>query len=348
MDSESNRLLGEVMTSLEKSFADRLKDEQGDASFFVSTCGQIIRMMYSSAQEAARAKASLRKFLVPDGDIAASSEGGWVTFKHWSDNFEKILPEKYVRDGTRIFSNDICRLRVIMRYLISCVDYEHRIYYYCTETDRPFIGAHAMVNPFFLWGLENNLLFTHSACVGCDGRGVLLAADGGGGKSTLAVSCLMQGMDFVSDDYTLITGEGILKGMPVYSETGLTPESYDMLKPPYPVHWINEANRDKKFMDIAKEACFCDSIEIGALVSPLITGGRTQIYEIDARPVVMKFYQSSVKQVLGVGNREYLLKFMERMKGLKAYRLELGTDVIYNAQFLRDFIKGDLGYVQIE
>lgn len=332
MDKASALSFAEVIESLEQSFP------ECSSSFFIASCGQIIKVMYATEEEAAKAKEGFRKFLISEEDVHSS----YATFKHWSADFNTIFPEECITYGLKLFSNEQGRLRVIMGYLISCVDYEHQVYYYCTVPDKPFVGAHAMVNPFFLWGMENNMILSHSACVGVDGSGVLLVADGGGGKSTLAVSCLMQGMDFVSDDYTMLTGLGDLRGMPIYSNIGLTPESYAMLQPPYPVHWIHEVNRNKKFMDIADEQNFCDSLAIKALVTPTVTGGETKIYEIEAQPVVMRFFRSSMKQVLGVGNQDYLFKFLNRMKGLKAYRIELGPDVIYNAEYLRDFIKRGL------
>jgi hypothetical protein len=46
----------------------------------------------------------------------------------------------------------------------------------------------------------------HAGAVGVDGRGLLVAGAGGAGKSTLAVSCLEAGMDYVGDDYVLLSG----------------------------------------------------------------------------------------------------------------------------------------------
>jgi hypothetical protein len=48
----------------------------------------------------------------------------------------------------------------------------------------------------------------HAAAVGSGGRGVIMGGPGGAGKSTLALACLLRGMDFVSDDYCLV-GPGI-------------------------------------------------------------------------------------------------------------------------------------------
>lgn len=45
----------------------------------------------------------------------------------------------------------------------------------------------------------------HAGAVGSRGRGVLLAGPGHAGKSTVAAACAQSGMDFVSDDYLLLS-----------------------------------------------------------------------------------------------------------------------------------------------
>jgi hypothetical protein len=44
----------------------------------------------------------------------------------------------------------------------------------------------------------------HAACVGYDGRGVLLIGPSGSGKSTLVLQCLLAGLDFLAEDSVLV------------------------------------------------------------------------------------------------------------------------------------------------
>ena len=48
------------------------------------------------------------------------------------------------------------------------------------------------------------LIPLHSACVGLNGRGLLLIGRTGAGKSTLAMLCALNGMDFLTEDATFI------------------------------------------------------------------------------------------------------------------------------------------------
>ena len=70
----------------------------------------------------------------------------------------------------------------------------------------------------------------HGACVGVDGKGVLMCARGGGGKSTLSVTAMLRGFEYVSDDYLILENgnEGLLAS-PIYSFISLSPEMYDLL-----------------------------------------------------------------------------------------------------------------------
>lgn len=49
--------------------------------------------------------------------------------------------------------------------------------------------------------------FLHAAAVGIDGRAVLMPGAGGAGKSSTALSCLLDGMDFLGDDYVALQWE---------------------------------------------------------------------------------------------------------------------------------------------
>ena len=48
------------------------------------------------------------------------------------------------------------------------------------------------------------LLSLHAACVGHAGRGLLLMGSGGAGKSTLALHCALQGMEFLAEDAAFV------------------------------------------------------------------------------------------------------------------------------------------------
>lgn len=57
---------------------------------------------------------------------------------------------------------------------------------------------------FTLASRVQGLVSLHAACVGSGNRGLLLMGPSGSGKSTVALQALLQGLDFISEDSTLV------------------------------------------------------------------------------------------------------------------------------------------------
>ena len=60
---------------------------------------------------------------------------------------------------------------------------------------------------FSLASRAQHLASLHGACVGRDGRGVLLMGPSGSGKSTITLLSALQGLDFVSEDSVFVTSD---------------------------------------------------------------------------------------------------------------------------------------------
>jgi hypothetical protein len=54
------------------------------------------------------------------------------------------------------------------------------------------------------------LVSLHAACVGHRGRGVLMMGPSGAGKSTVSLLCLLQGLDFLSEDAVFVAPDSLL------------------------------------------------------------------------------------------------------------------------------------------
>lgn len=63
---------------------------------------------------------------------------------------------------------------------------------------------------FLLAARSQCLVPLHGACVGRDGRGVLLLGASGAGKSTLALHSLLQGLDFLAEDAVFVQPDSML------------------------------------------------------------------------------------------------------------------------------------------
>ena len=63
---------------------------------------------------------------------------------------------------------------------------------------------------FTLAARAQRLVPLHAACVGLDGRGILLMGPSGAGKSTVALHCLLNGFDFLSEDSVFVAPDTML------------------------------------------------------------------------------------------------------------------------------------------
>jgi hypothetical protein len=62
---------------------------------------------------------------------------------------------------------------------------------------------------FTLASRGQGLVPLHAACVGLDGRGILLMGPSGAGKSTIALQCLLEGFEFLAEDSVFVAPESM-------------------------------------------------------------------------------------------------------------------------------------------
>jgi hypothetical protein len=78
--------------------------------------------------------------------------------------------------------------------------------------DRPYYLRYELIE-FAVFTLATRglgLVPLHGACVGRQGRGILLLGASGSGKSTLALHSLLQGLDFLAEDAVFVQPESLL------------------------------------------------------------------------------------------------------------------------------------------
>lgn len=82
----------------------------------------------------------------------------------------------------------------------------------------------------------------HGACVGRDGRGVLLLGESGAGKSTLALHGLLRGLDFLAEDAVFVQPDGLLAtGVPNFLH--VRPDALGLLAQSHVRQWLERSPR---------------------------------------------------------------------------------------------------------
>ena len=98
--------------------------------------------------------------------------------------------------------------------------------------DQPYYARYELVELAFviLASRAQALVPLHAACVGVDGKGVLLMGASGAGKSTLALHALAAGMQLLSEDSAFVAAERLrVTGVPNYLH--LAPNALGFLQP---------------------------------------------------------------------------------------------------------------------
>ena len=177
--------------------------------------GQFIKLIFVGLEPEAGLLASLRRILTDDA--CEKSE----TFYIWTDRISNYAPNDCdISDGRWIYQRGGCNMILSLQYGYLKARFDmNGTSYICFDPDIGF-PADYISHPFFTelhwWAQRRKMLMVHSASVGLNGKGVLISAPSGKGKSTLALACLLKGMDYVADDYLLLYEEGSPTARPVY------------------------------------------------------------------------------------------------------------------------------------
>jgi len=234
--------------------------------------------------------------------------------------------------------------------IINSYDKENETYYYGVENLEPeeFIKqGHILVQ------ILNNILKTqntnlvHGACVGLDNKGILLCARGQRGKSTLAVLAMMEGFEYVSDDYLTLEKEGDnLYAHPIYSIITLSPRMYNELydKLDGTKFVSNNARKDKYVINISNfhdkfkkkyPIKICMFPEIVSDLEPSIR----ECTNTEKGRAITHLVHSTIFQMNDIHDIKTIKKLISMVKCFKFYKINLCNDIYKNTKCLKEFIK---------
>ncbi len=184
---------------------------------------------------------------------------------------------------------------------------------------------------FLAWShLGGGRRLVHAATLGRGGRGVLIAGQGGAGKSGTTLAGIAAGLDTAGDDYVLIdpgTQPGAIVAHPVYriakqDPAGLARLGLSRLAAASPPNWQGKHEFDVEAIGGGR----LSALEIKAILLPRVVGGSvTRVAPASPRDAMLALAPSSVFQI--PGERGLALPFFADLaRRLPAFRLELGRD----------------------
>jgi len=234
--------------------------------------------------------------------------------------------------------------------IVSSYDNENETYFYGVENLEPeeFIKhGHILVQTFneILKSEYTNLV--HGACVGLDNNGILFCARGQRGKSTLAVLAMMEGFEYVSDDYLTLQKDGDnLYTYPIYSIITLSPRMYNELYDRLDgTRFIsNNARKDKYVINISNfHNQFKTKYPIKLCMFPEIVSDKepsiTECSQQEKGRAITHIIHSTIFQMNDRHDIKTVQKLIAMVKDFKFYKINLCNNINKNVDCLRDFLK---------
>lgn len=260
----------------------------------------------------------------------------------------KVL-DLQVFDKTYSSNKPIMNIDINSR-IVNSYDSENETYFYGVENleSEEFIKyGHIFVQ------ILNNILKTdntnlvHGACIGLDNKGILFCARGQRGKSTLAVLAMMQGFEYVSDDYLTLEKDGsTLYAHPIYSIITLSPrmynELYDRLDGTRFV--ANNARKDKYVINISNfHNQFKKKYPVKLCMFPEIVPDEEPSIKLCTKEekgrAIVHLVHSTVFQMFDKHDMKTIKKIMNMVKKFDFYKINLCNDIYKNVECLKTFIK---------
>lgn len=311
---------------------EKLREKYGDwAGFRVNICGRIVQLCFP---EESMSKPAMRSL---SGLITEEDGAPDATFFYWYDTSVAYSPQTdgYV-SGTLPVDDGHFRF-------VGSDPLKRRFYFTwpCPKGEDFMIYGRTLPCLFSRWASANDLILIHAAVVGHNGKGVLIAGRSGTGKTTFAASCLAQGMDFISDDYSLLSASGPLRAMPLYSVVAISPDMYAKFQTleqlSIPPKWVRP---DGKIQLTIPRDRIAQSLDIKAVIIPVITGDREpSICQASRGSAMVHMLQSSASQVFRDKDTGLIRQMAQRLAGLPVYEMRMSTDLNKNPAALRQFLE---------
>jgi len=198
---------------------------------------------------------------------------------------------------------------------------------------------------FHWWAQSWGAQLAHAAAVGVDGRGLLLVGKSGSGKSTTSLACIRQGMEFIGDDYVLLTAGLVPTAHRLYSSAKLHADTLARYFPEWKSFVAARVGPQRKcvvYVDDLRGLNVESNLEVHAVVMPVVTG---DAYPTLSPTAVSQTWLALVPSTMFQlpDSRETSLAFFSTFtRRLPSYRLSTGRDVQLIPEAIRTFLKTQL------
>jgi hypothetical protein len=241
----------------------------------------------------------------------------------WHESTVKSCDQRFI--GERL-PHTFCCLDRETNQIVGSIAWHQRIFIY--ERAKPL--RRVLVR----WHNDRNIQIIHAGLVARHNSGILFAGKSGSGKSTSSLACIMDGFDYLAEDYVglQICGDSSFIGHSLYNSVFLKTDHLERFTPLAPYAIRGRLPHEEKSVIILSQIYperLKQAVPIRALVIPHISDTEdTLLQPTSKREAFLSLAPSSLFQIphqrLGIGGFASLAQLVEQ---IPCFRLELGNNL---------------------
>ncbi len=259
----------------------------------------------------------------------------------WSSDYYKSRGE--IKD----FVDENCRISYLQENgLLSIYNQlaQSAIQWIPNPSRYPSYEKAAPFRPIFQWWLHpRGYQMVHAAAVGVEGKAVLLVGKGGSGKSSAAMSCVMENMSYLGDDYCLLRTDHPPRVFSVYNSIKLKRNlSYPLLDNFPELNPDPVSDQDKIILSIQKlyPSRLVKELPVKAILLPRITHSDvTTFSRAGTSETLQALAVTTIFQLPFAGQSELVI-MADFVKKVKSYWVNLSNSPREIGASIRNFIIG--------
>lgn len=191
------------------------------------------------------------------------------------------------------------------------------------------------------WMQLKGLQLTHAAVVGYPHGGLLLAGKGGSGKSTTALACMKAGMQYLSEDYCLVSDLPEIRAYSVYNSAKISTNTLSWF--PELTPYIENPHREKEdkaflyYHRFQPEKILLECPLKAVLTLKIEKADKSRLEPLDPAKALTALSVSTLWQLThsGLTSLNHLKRVTEN---LPCYQLYLGHDFMQVPSLLRSLL----------
>ncbi len=218
-------------------------------------------------------------------------------------------------------------------FILSILDLERSLgIFWIRDASKVMYGDRASPLRAILhwWMRENARQMLHAAAIGTPEGGVLIPGKSGSGKSTVALACVLSGLQFLGDDHVLIDDANPPIAYSLYNSAKLHPDHLGAFPELSSIMNNNsDTGAEKAVIHLYPQfpTRVCKQIEIKQILIPEITGSLTsEICNSTVAESLRALAPSTLFQLAGSHSGDFQA-IVEVVKKVPIFKLKLGTDL---------------------